>query len=138
MFGKFQCTLESNNKICVQDVYVVRGLTEALLNRPAIQELEILQQVNVSALSASERYRKKFPKLFNGLGKTDWEYKISLDSQAKPYSITVPCRVPISRMPKLKAELERMQNKGVISKVDEPTEWCSPMGQMGMSESVLI
>lgn len=127
VFGKFQCTLESNNKICVQDVYVVRGLTEALLGRPAIQELEILQQVNVSALSASERYRKKFPKLFNGLGKTDWEYKISLDSQAKPYSITVPRRVPIPLMPKLKAELERMQNKGVISKVDEPTEWCSPM-----------
>ena len=30
-------------------------------------------------------------------------------------------------MPKVKAELERMEREGVISSVSEPTEWCAPM-----------
>ncbi len=30
-------------------------------------------------------------------------------------------------MDKVKAELDRMQKLGVISKVSEPTEWCCPM-----------
>ena len=30
-------------------------------------------------------------------------------------------------MNKVKAELQRMQDIGVISKVDQPTEWCSGM-----------
>ena len=30
-------------------------------------------------------------------------------------------------MPKVKAELDRMKEMGVIEPVDNPTEWCSPM-----------
>ena len=30
-------------------------------------------------------------------------------------------------MPKVKAELERMEREGVIRSVSEPTEWCAPM-----------
>ena len=43
----------------------------------------------------------------------------------KPYSIHTPRRVPIPLLPKVKQELERMEKLGVISKIDEPTDWCS-------------
>lgn len=65
--------------------------------------------------------------MFKGLDKTDWEYTIKLDSNAQPYSLSVPRRVSFPLMNKVKAELQRMQDKGVISKVDQPTEWCSGM-----------
>jgi hypothetical protein len=36
---KFQCILESQDKISVHDIYVVKGLTKPLIGRPAIQAL---------------------------------------------------------------------------------------------------
>ena len=36
-------------------------------------------------------------------------------------------RVQIPLMSKVKAELERMERKGVLSSILEPTEWCIPM-----------
>ena len=54
-------------------------------------------------------------------------YKIQLCENAPPYSNSTPRRVPIPLLPKLQAELERMEELGVISKVDEPTDWCSGM-----------
>ena len=38
-----------------------------------------------------------------------------------------PRCVPIPLLPKVKEELQRMENMGVITKIDEPTEWCAGM-----------
>ena len=127
VLGKFQCTMETDKYYSVQDVYVVRGLSLALLGRPAIESLRIIGQVNLSSVHVADKYKSKFPKLFKGLGKTDWEYTIKLDSSAQPYSLSVPRRVSLPLMDKVKAELQRMQDIGVVSKVDEPTPWCSGM-----------
>ena len=50
-----------------------------------------------------------------------------MEEKAKPYSIHTPRRVPIPLLPKVKQELEWMEKLGVISKMDEPTDWCSGM-----------
>ena len=65
VLGKFQCTLETKRCFSVQDIYVVRGLSLALLGRPAIESLRIIDQVNLdlSSVHASEHYKDKFPKL---------------------------------------------------------------------------
>ena len=44
-----------------------------------------------------------------------------------PYSVNVARRVPIPLIPKVKAELHRLQKEGVIAPITEATEWCSPM-----------
>ena len=119
--------METKRCYSVQDVYVVRGLSLALLGRPAIESLRIIGQVNLSSVHASDAYKAKFPKLFKRLGKTDWEYTIKLESNAQPHSLSVPRRFSFPLMNKVKAELQRMQDIGVISKVDQPTEWCSGM-----------
>ena len=38
--------------------------------------------------------------------------------------VVQPCRrVPLSLQPKLKSKLDQLVKSGIISKVDEPTDW---------------
>ena len=45
----------------------------------------------------------------------------------KPYSIYVPRPVPIHLKARVKEELDKMINLGVIEEAIYPTEWCCPM-----------
>ena len=65
-----------------------------------------------------------FPNLFKGLGKLEGSYHIKLRNDAKPYT---PRRIALPLLPKVEAELQRMEALQVIFKIEEPTEWCSPM-----------
>ena len=127
VLGKFQCMIESQDKFSVQDIYAVKGLTKPLLGRPAIQALGIISNVNLSSVDAENCYRARYPKVFKGLGKTNWTYTIALYADAKPFALSVPRRIPLPLMDKVKAELTRMEKLGVISRIDEPTEWCAGM-----------
>ena len=71
----------------------------------------------------------QFPQLSTGLGKMKGEYRIQLSEEVHvvPYSLQTPCRVSIPLLPKFKAELERMETLGVISKIDESTGLCAGM-----------
>lgn len=84
--------MESKCNICVTDTYVVKNLEYALLGRPAIEALK-LTQVNdfdyVLSVTSLQRVRERFPKLFDVLGKTDWEYKNKLSDSARPYSVSI-------------------------------------------------
>ena len=71
--------------------------------------------------------KEKFPSLFNGLGSISTEYTIRLKPGAKPYALSAARKVPIPLREKVQAELQRMQDLGVISKVDHPTPWCAGM-----------
>ena len=62
-----------------------------------------------------------FPELFTGLGKMKGEYTIKLNTLSTPRQVTIPLMKPV------KAELDHMQQLGVISPLQEPTEWCTGM-----------
>lgn len=53
--------------------------------------------------------------------------KISLKDNVVPYVVHTARRVPIPLLPKVKAELKRMEESGVIKKITYPTDWCAPM-----------
>ena len=108
-------------------MYVVPGLKFSLLGRPAIQALGLVARVDTVALDSVERVKEQFPKLFKGLGKMEGEYKIELKADAKPFSISTPRRIPLPLMSKVKMELSRMEEIGVISRVEQPTDWCAGM-----------
>lgn len=65
-------------------------------------------------------------KSFHWLGKTKDNYNYGKE-RAKLFALSVPRRIAIPLLPKVKEELERMAKLGVISKVTEPTEWCTGM-----------
>ena len=105
-----------------QNVYVIQELNRALLGLPAIEALQVVSYVE--PIQASQVFTM-FPNLFNSLGK--FEGSIKLRNDAKPYTLQVPRRVALPLLPKVEAELQRMEALLVISKIEEPTEWCSPM-----------
>ena len=90
-----------------QHVFVINGLTMNLLLLPAIQALKIISKID--SISRSRIVRKvnfvtarryntvihnAFPKLFPGLGNLGKEYEISLNPDAKSFSLTAPKCVP--------------------------------------------
>ena len=69
----------------------------------------------------------KYPTAFKGQIKTmDSErFHITLTKDAKPFWVNTPRKVPFAFPDKLKAELDLLQDQGVIAPVTEPTELCS-------------
>ena len=108
-----------------QQIYVVEGLHTPLLGRPAIEALNLVSRLD--EVHTEGNYREEFPQLFQGLGHMDGEYRIELKPDARPFSLNTPRRVPLPLLPAVREELERMQELGVITPVDEPTDWCAGM-----------
>ena len=71
---------------------------------------------------------KKYPNVFQGIGKLMGQYKLEVEENAEPV-VHPPRRVPIALKDKLKLELEleRLQDRGVIMEVTEPTSWVSSL-----------
>ena len=60
-------------------------------------------------------------------GEIPGEYQIKLIENPEPFALHVPRKVPLPLLKKTKDKIEKMLQMGVISRVDEPTPWCSPM-----------
>lgn len=117
-------------------IFVV-DTVENLLGRPAIEKLKLLQwkridTVKNESLMTKENVAGEFPNLFGGLGKVkDVSHRIKIKSNAEPFAVNAPRRVPLPLMEKTKTELDQMEKKGVIEKIEKPTEWCAPMVVVG-------
>ena len=124
--GKFTAELQLDTIKVQEEVFVVAGLRNPLLGRPAIQNLNHVARVCSVGLETS-RIIYEHPKLFHGLGNLKGEYSIKLRPDAQPFALSSPRRIAIPRMPLVKKELEAMESSGVISRVKQPTDWCSGM-----------
>lgn len=120
------CKLESKDSTTSQSVFVIDSLSRPLLGLPAIEALQLIERIDAVELP-EERFKKKFPKVFTGLGRLEGDYCIRLKTDAMPYALTTPHRVPFPLENKIKEELERMEQMGVISRIERPTEWCAGM-----------
>ena len=123
--GYIEATLTRNLVRINEKIYVVSGLQNVLVGRPAIQALNLVARLETVNNDPKQQMIQKFPELFTGLGTMQGEYQIKLKADATPFVLTTPRRIAVPLQPKVKAELHRMEKLGVIQKVDEPTEWCS-------------
>nr|XP_058955629.1 uncharacterized protein LOC131782908 [Pocillopora verrucosa] len=125
ILGYFMGVIKRVEESLSREIFVVTGARLALLGRPAIVGLRIVQKVN--AIEAEE-VKEKLPNLFKGLGKLDGpDYLVELKSDENPHVISTPRRVHVPRLSKVEEEPFRMEQMQIISKVDEPTEWCAGM-----------
>lgn len=115
---------KSERHTCQEDLYVVRGLHTPLLGRPAILKLGLVARLDAID---TETLKETYPSLCSGLGRVIQPHTIKLKPDATPYSLATPRRVPIPLLGKVKAELARMEQMGVITRVEEPTDWCAGM-----------
>jgi hypothetical protein len=69
---------------------------------------------------------EEFPDVFGRLGCLSKEYDIKVDPSVPPV-VHPPRRVPYAIRDRLKAQLRKMQQEGIIEKVNEPSEWVSSM-----------
>ena len=68
----------------------------------------------------------EYADVFEGLGKMEGKLHFEVDETVQP-SVMPPRRVPIAVKGKLKSELQRLEDKDVIKKITEPTDWVSSL-----------
>lgn len=102
-----------------EEIYVVNDLNVALLSRPASVKLKLVYRADTTDKSEME---ETYPKVCQGLGMMQQPYTIKLRPDAIPYSLATPRRVPIPLLGKVKEELKQIEDIGVISRVEEPTD----------------
>ena len=90
--------------------------------------LVCLRQVNTLGNAFENTILQKYSELFsaNHLGKISYVHKINLKEDAHPV-VNPPRKVPFAIKSKVHSEIKRMEDLGVIRKVDEPTDWVNSM-----------
>lgn len=122
--GYAKMQLAYKGKQTEEKVYVVKNLSTPLLGLPAITALGLLIRVDSVTMDS---LKATYPKLYKGLGDIQRPYHIELKPDAVPFSLKTPRRIPLPLIGKVKEELQRMEEMGVIRRVEEPTEWCAGM-----------
>ena len=126
--GQFEEVLYYKDRSSQQTIYAVRGLTTNLLGLPAIISLNLASRVDTTTVADYKSLVEEcFPKVFRGLGNLGDPYVIKLTQDAVPHAIYTPRTVASPMRPRVQEELDRMESIGVISRVEEPTQWCAAM-----------
>lgn len=108
VIGCFTGVLKRGSQEVQQEIFVVKNLRRHLLGSPAIEALGLA--VRVGAIFDGETNSVQlFPQMFQGLGKLEGDYEMKLKPDSKPFAISVPRRVAVPLMGKVRAELERME-----------------------------
>ena len=129
-----KCTVGQVKKTLEFQVVEIAGKdAPTLLSAAASVKLGIIT-VNVvhSVVQTTETMLTKeviledYSDVFDGLGCLPGTYSIEIDKTIKPVQHQ-PRRVPVAQKAEVKAEIERLVTKGIITKVVEPTDWISSM-----------
>ncbi|GFX08517.1 transposon Ty3-I Gag-Pol polyprotein [Trichonephila clavipes] len=104
--------------------YVVNVKSKPILGLRGCKELKLIEIIDAIECSISKNELiKQYKDIFTGVGEVPNElYYITLKDNAVPV-IHPPRRVPLALQPKLKSTLDRLENEGIVSKVNKSTDW---------------
>lgn len=131
VLGKANIIVAYKGKQHLLKLHIMEGDTHGILGLEAIIQLNLLERKDLSKDNLSNFYINnvihnnllaKYQDLFQGLGRLKGECHLNIKEDVRP-TIDSPRRVPFNLLEPLKKELEKMVSLGVISAVDEPTEW---------------
>ena len=87
-------------------------------------EVEQIGLNNINEVQTKPAILNDFRDVFEGLGCVEGEYTIKLKANSQP-TIQPQSNVPLRLRDKLKATLDDLEKKDIITKVEEPVNWVS-------------
>ena len=126
VLGKFQANIEACGNAVNTTVHVVKGAYGSLMSYETAISLGVVN-IRVNTIETGDQVAQKFPSVFQGIGKLkNFEVKLHIDQSVPP--VAQPARrIPFHLRKKVEAELDRLEEQGIIEKVDGPTPWISPL-----------
>ena len=122
-------TLGTTNLTCVYknvednvQCFVTEMDSTAILGVEACQRLGLIERLCSVGVDITEEYADSF----KGFVCLPGEYKIKLDPSVPPV-VHAPRKVPVALHVRVKEELQRMENDGVIKKQERPTDLVNSM-----------
>lgn len=76
---------------------------------------------------------REYKDVFQGIGCLPNQYKIQLKENAEPV-IHAARKVPLALKERLRKELKSLIDKGIVRKVEEPTDWVNSLVIVGKKE----
>ena len=100
-----------------------------LVELPRTESLTVKGKQAQPNPSTSDDLLSEFPSVFDGhiIPVESESFHISLTANAKPFCIKTHRTIPFSYRDKLKAELQTLQEQGIITPVTYLTDWCAPI-----------
>ncbi|XP_053405074.1 uncharacterized protein K02A2.6-like [Mercenaria mercenaria] len=115
---------------------VIENDSTPLLGSQAIQKMNLIkiQYHNICPVDLEktspqltmDEIETKFASVFEGEGQFENHLHLEIDDTVKPVKMPVR-RVPVAMKEKLKRELNQLEKRGIIAKVDTPTDWVSSL-----------
>ena len=124
-YAMFDCTVGKQQ--CEQMKFYVVDSGISILGRSACESLSLIKRVQQIDASAPQPFTKErllhdYKEVCVGLGEFDKEYDIQVRPEVQPR--VQPARnFPYANREQLKKTLENLEDRGVITSVDGPTDW---------------
>ena len=143
--GRIPIVIHLQGKQYTDDLHIMPGIKGAVISWQAAKSLGILlmqypnpisNEPAITRIDASkggiptaQEIIDEFPSVFDGQVRVmDGEqFGIVLVENAIPFCVKTPRTVPFAYRDRLKAELELLQQQGIIAPVTEATRWCAPI-----------
>ena len=95
-----------------------------LLGLDACEKIGLVKIADAVESTVTSPLIDEYADVFSGLGAMPGEHSIAVDTSVRPV-IQPPRKIPLNLKPKLRVELDRMEQLGIICKQNEPTDWVS-------------
>ncbi|XP_077511488.1 uncharacterized protein LOC144121920 [Amblyomma americanum] len=126
-FGVATLPVVINDKSGTFTFFIVKKSKQAILGLHATKALGfVVRSVNAVDTAKSDKLLQEFSPLFQGTGCVARPYRMVLREDAIPV-IQPARRIPLALREPLREELQRMEEAHIIERVNEPTEWVSPL-----------
>ena len=123
---RLRCSHAANK--CEAMFFVADTPGPAIIGLPSCRELSLVvlncEITKTAQINTKDDLQRQYPDRFEGIGKFRGDFHITMDPTVTPV-IPAERRCSIHLKDEVKAELDNMEELGVIERVTEPTDWVS-------------
>ncbi|XP_065941318.1 retrovirus-related Pol polyprotein from transposon 297 [Magallana gigas] len=111
--------------------YVTNKGSTPILSKETCARLGLIQHIPAESIDkdvcmSKDKLIEQYADIFSGLGKLPGKYHIEIHKSANPV-VHPPRKIPAALLKPVQDELKRMEDLGVITKQDGPTDWVNSM-----------